>query len=429
MGRLGREHKVPMVVVPDAQAILDHPIFNARGAFATFQHSGQHYRVPKTPFGLTQAPARHDLDRPTAPGARTTPASGKPLASPLAGVRIIDFSMGWAGPLASRILADYGAEVIKIEAGRYPDWWRGVDWSEAAIKAKQYETSRHFAALNRGKKSVSLDLTSDQGLALARQLVNRADGVVDNQAAGVMKRLGLGYDTLANAHPELVMLSMCAFGSDNAWSETRAYGSVLEQGSGLPNFAGELGMRPMMTHLAYGDPVGGLYGAAALLTAIYQQRNTGAGQWINAAQIEAMLPFTTPALLMRQASGREPARRGNRHPYYVPRGCFGCEDDDTWIALAIDDASWPALCVALGRDDWGSDSSLRTAAGRRKLEGAIEEEIARWAQSNDADEAAAALQAVGISAAAVASMQEVTDNQQLRTRKFFHEVEREHVAA
>jgi crotonobetainyl-CoA:carnitine CoA-transferase CaiB-like acyl-CoA transferase len=426
--RLGRAHKVPMVVVPDAQAILDHPIFNARDAFAWFERDGQRYRVPKTPFALTRSPARAELDRPQKPGQRPASTAPKPVDSPLAGVRIVDFSMGWAGPLASRILSDYGAEVVKIEAGRYPDWWRGVDWSPAAIDARQYETSRHFAALNRGKKSVSLDLTSARGLALARQLVSKADAVVENQAAGVLRRLGLGYDTLASEHPQLVMLSMCAFGSDNAWSETRAYGSVLEQGSGLPHFAGLPDSPPMMAHLAYGDPVGGLYGAAALVTAIYQQRAEGAGQWINAAQIEAMLPFTTPALLLRQASGREPQRRGNRHPHYVPHGCFACHHSDTWLALAVDDQSWPALCAVLGREDWRSDTSLCTASGRRLHECAIEEALSQWAHSTNAADAAALLQAAGVSAAAVASMQEVTGNAQLEARKFFHEVHREHVA-
>jgi crotonobetainyl-CoA:carnitine CoA-transferase CaiB-like acyl-CoA transferase len=424
---LGREHKVPMVVVPDAQAILDHPVFNARDAFARFQHNGQHYRVPKTPFGLSSAPARVDLDQPIARESSLTSSKSMPVESPLAGVRIIDFSMGWAGPLASRILSDYGAEVIKIEAGRYPDWWRSVDWSQAAIDAKQYETSRHFAALNRGKKSVSLDLTSERGLALARQLVDKADAVVENQAADVMRRLGLGYDSLAGDHPELVMLSMCAFGSDNAWSETRAYGSVLEQGSGLPHFAGSPDMPPMMTHLAYGDPVGGLYGAAALLTAIYQQRADGDGQWINAAQIEAMLPFTSPALLVRQALGREPKRRGNHHPHYVPHGCFAAKGEDSWLALAVDDNSWAAFCTVLGRRELSDAPKLKTANGRRQRESALEEIVAKWARTMDAAEAADTLQAAGVGAAPVSSMQDVTQNQQLREREFFHNVERAHV--
>ncbi|MGY9057206.1 MAG: CoA transferase, partial [Alphaproteobacteria bacterium] len=135
-----------------------------------------------------------------------------------------------------------------------------------------------------------MDLTHADGLALAKELVGTAGIVVENQAAGVMPRLGLGYEQLSEGRQDLIMLSMSAYGSGNDWSDTRAYGSVLEQGSGLPSFTGGPDGPPMMAHLAYGDPIGGIYGGASLLTAIYHQRRTGRGQWINNTQIESMLP-------------------------------------------------------------------------------------------------------------------------------------------
>ncbi len=196
---LGRQHKVPMVIVPDAQGILDHPIFNARQSLANLTHGEKSYRVPLTPFRLVDMPPRAQLDN---VGENVPPAIPLPSVAdntaPLAGVRVIDFSMGWAGPLATRMLSDFGADVIKIEAGRYPDWWRSVDWSPEAIARKQYEESRHFSALNRGKKSVSLDLTNETGRALAKTLVEQADIVVENQAAGV-PRLGLVMNTQRGA--------------------------------------------------------------------------------------------------------------------------------------------------------------------------------------------------------------------------------------
>ncbi|MCA8928909.1 MAG: CoA transferase, partial [Alphaproteobacteria bacterium] len=226
---LGRAHKVPMVIVPDAQGILDHPIFQARQSLARFSAEGRTYRVPRTPLRLERTPPRLDLDSPPSSEASAPlPAAGDPFA-PLAGIRVADFSMGWAGPLATRMLADLGAEVIKIEAGRYPDWWRSVDWSPEAIARGQYEESHHFSFINRGKQSLSLDLTHPDGLPLAKQLVAESQVVVENQAAGVMPRLGLGHDALSAGRDDLIMLSMSAFGSGNAWSDTRAYGSVLEQ--------------------------------------------------------------------------------------------------------------------------------------------------------------------------------------------------------
>ncbi len=426
---LGRVHKVPMVIVPDAQGILDHPIFNARGSLASLTHRETTYRVPLTPFRLEETPpiAQLDAARESAPPTPPLP-SVEEGSAPLAGVRVIDFSMGWAGPLATRMLSDFGAEVIKIEAGRYPDWWRSVDWSPEAIARKQYEVSRHFSALNRGKKSVSLDLTNETGRTLAKILVERADVVVENQAAGVMPRLGLGYEHLSEARNDLIMLSMSAFGSGNAWSETRAYGSVLEQGSGLPSFAGRPEWPPTMAHIAYGDPIGGIYGGASLLTALYHQKRTGSGQWINNTQIEAMLPFTTPALLFRQATGREPTRRGNRHPVMTPHGCFPCAGDDRWLAIAVAGMEdWKSLAQVVGRDDWLRDASLRTPEGRRTREDEIEAGIAAWTRTQSAVAAAAALQKAGVAAAPVSRTDEVTQDPHLQARQYFYSIDRAHV--
>ena len=426
---LGRKHRVPMVIVPNAQGILDHPVFNARGSLASLTLGEATYRVPLTPLRLETTPPLAQLD---APRKATAPATPLPAVAddtaPLAGVRVIDFGMGWAGPLATRMLADFGAEVIKIEAGRYPDWWRSVDWSADAIARKQYEESRSFSALNRGKKSVSLDLTQETGRSLAKALVEHADVIVENQAAGVMQRLGLGYEHLSAGRDDLVMLSMSAFGGGNIWSETRAYGSVLEQGSGLPCFAGRPEWPPTMAHLAYGDPIGGIYGAAALLTALYHQRQTGRGQWINNSLIEAMLPFTTPALLIKQATGRESMRRGNRHPVLVPHGCFPCAGEDNWLALAVVDVdAWESLAHVMGRDDWLQDASLCTTEGRRAREDEIEAEIAAWTGIQPAGTAAAMLQQAGVAAALVHRTDEVTTDPHLQARRFFYGIERAHV--
>ncbi len=414
---LAREHKVPMVVVPNASGILQHPIFNARESFAEFAAGARHFRVPRTPLRLERTPPRQNLDETSAGAdAKPVPTPPAPDDAPLAGVRVADFSMGWAGPLATRMLADFGAEVIKVEAGRYPDWWRAVDWSPDAIASKQFEESKHFSALNRGKHSVSVDLTQARGVALAKALVSSCDVVIENQAAGVMERLGLGYSALAAGRPDLVMMSMSAFGAGNAWSDTRAYGSVLEQGSGLPSFCGQPDWPPTMAHIAYGDPVGGVYGCASLLVAIFHQRCSGEGQWINNTQIEAMLPFTTPALLSAQALGREPKRLGNRHPYLAPHGIFMCADE-AWIAVAVDAAAWPALLEVIQVHDMDTLTN----------EDAKEAALATWLARTACGRAVAQLQHAGISAAPVQGMDVVERNPHLRARAFFYDIDRPHV--
>lgn len=430
---LGRRHKVPMVVVPDAEGILSHPIFRERGALTTLEDAGRTLQVPRTPFSLTGTPVRATLtaaasmagataEPGTSPRAGAVGGSpaGEAHAPPLAGVTVVDFAMGWAGPLASRLMADLGADVIKIEAGRYPDWWRGVNWTADYIAAKGYEKATGFCALNRGKRGVSLDLTVDEGRELALELVRGADVVVENQAAGVMAKLGLGHLRLLEANPGLVMLSMSAFGTGNAWSDTRAYGSTLEQGAGLPSFMGLPGTAPTMVQLAYGDPVGGLFGCAAALTALVHRRRGGSGQYVNLGMVEAMLQFATPPLLRHQVESGAPSRLGNRHPVHVPHGLFAVRGEDEWIAIAVeDDAAFARFATVVGHPEWADDPALAAAGGRRAREADLEAAIARWAAGQDRDDAVARLQAAGVAAAPLAHAERLFDDPQLAGAGFF----------
>jgi len=365
----------------------------------------------------------------TVPTARAQPAPVVDAADgpPLAGLVVADFTMGWAGPLATRLLADLGADVLKIEAGRYPDWWRGVNWTPEYIETRQYEQAKGYCALNRGKHGVSLDLTQPRGRDLALALVGRAEAVVENQAAGVMNKLGLGYEALAARRPDIVMLSMSAFGSGNAWSDTRAYGSTLEQGSGLPSFTGLPGTPPTMAHLAYGDPVGGLYGCAALLTALVHKRRTGEGQYVNLSMVEAMLQFTAPGLLQHQIDPSAPLRLGNRHPVLAPHGIYPCAGHDRWVAIAIDGTpAFEALARLIGRGDWIGDALLATAEGRQRHGDEIDAAIAAWSRGQEPHAAAALLQAAGVAAAPALHTEELIENPHLNGEAFFIDLVRRH---
>lgn len=443
---LGRRHKVPIVIVPDAAGIRSHPVFTERGALARFTApDGETFEVPRTPFALTRTPVaeRLDAERPAAasqaasgPGTNAAGkrGNGAPDSSgdagslhssgPLAGVTVVDFAMGWAGPLATRLLADLGADVLKIEAGRYPDWWRGVNWTPEYIEARGYEEVKGFCAMNRGKRGVSVDLTTDAGRELALELIARADAVVENQAAGVMEKLGLGHPRLAAVNPGLVMLSMSAFGTGNAWSDTRAYGSTLEQGAGLPVFMGEEGTPPTMYQLAYGDPVGGLFGCAALLTALFEKRRSGRGQYVNLSMVEAMLQFATPALLEHQVEGRT-TRRGNRHASFAPHGLYPVAGDDQWIALAVEDAAgFARLAEIVGRPEWAAEPALESLEVRQARAAEIDAAITAWSATQPRDEAARHLQAAGIAAAPLLHVEELFGNPHLEAEDFYLDLER-----
>jgi crotonobetainyl-CoA:carnitine CoA-transferase CaiB-like acyl-CoA transferase len=434
---IGRQHRVPIVVVPDADGMLAHPIFQARQSLATLQHGGQALQVPRTPFGLTATPLPTQLGGTTAAPAPAAPRGAAsdgpaPTAPPLQGVTIVDFSMGWAGPLAARLLADLGAEVLKIEAGRYPDWWRGMNWTPAFIDAKDYERATIFCGMNRGKQGISIDLTTPTGRDLALQLVARADAVVENQAAGVMAKFGLDYPALAQARPGLVMCSMSAFGTGNAWSDTRAYGSTLEQGSGLPGFTGLPGTAPTMTHLAHGDPVGGLYGCAALLTGLVHRQRGGAGadgaeggQYVNLSMVEAMLQLTTPGLLMHQVQPGAALRRGNRRDSLAPHGFYPAAGTDQWLAVSVDGAgAFAALARTIGRADWAADATLQTLAGRQAQADAIDAAIAAWTRRHGAEAAATLLQAAGVPAAALLHAEHLGQQPHLAAVDFYIDVDR-----
>jgi crotonobetainyl-CoA:carnitine CoA-transferase CaiB-like acyl-CoA transferase len=436
---VGRQHRVPIVVVPDAAGMLSHPIFQDRQSLAELPVEGGQLQVPRTPFGLSATPIRSHLAWPAPaasdPAAPAEPAGMKPRAAdaappapdepPLQGITLVDFSMGWAGPLASRLMVDLGAEVLKIEAGRYPDWWRGMNWTPEFIEGRQYELSTTFCGLNRGKQGVSLDLTTPAGRQLALTLVARADAVVENQAAGVMAKFGLDFAQLVQAKPDLVMVSMSAFGTGNAWSDTRAYGSTLEQGSGLPSLIGLPGTAPTMTHLAHGDPVGGLYGCAAMLTALVHRQRGGAGQYVNLSMVEAMLQLTTPGLLTHQVDPAAPLRRGNRRDSLAPHGLYPAAGRDQWLAVAVDsDAAFAALAQVLGRPDWATDPALRGLAGRQAHEDDIDAALTAWARQHPPEQAAAQLQAAGVMAAGLVHAQDLAGNVHLIEADFFIDVER-----
>ncbi len=431
----GLKRKIPIVPVPAIGDLIRDEEKKSRGAIVPITigdeaglTAGSMQRLTATPPLRGGAVPAVGEGRPFT--ARSSDAVAKPAATrscglPLEGVRVIDFSMGWAGPVCTRTLADLGADVIKIEAIQYPDWWRGVDRRPAYVLERMYEKTIRYCVMNRNKRGITLDLTRPRGLELTKRLLADADLVVDNYSVEVLPKLGLGYDVLSKLNPKLVMMSMSAFGSGSIYRDCRAYGSTLEQGSGLPGVVGDAGGPPVMSHGAFGDAVGGLNGCAALLTGLIHARLTGKGQFIDLAQIECMMPFMAPWITAHSLDGREPIKYGNRHPDFVPHGCFRCGGDDNWVVIAVSsDAMWPKLAKLLGRYDWASDQTLMSAAGRRRIESEIEAAIVSWTSARTPDQAMQELQAAGIASGATRLPVDVLHDSHLSARGFLQQVDR-----
>jgi crotonobetainyl-CoA:carnitine CoA-transferase CaiB-like acyl-CoA transferase len=427
---LGLEYRLPMAVVPTMAELLEQHVHRERGAFVPVRIGEAAFEAPRLPQYLSATPP---LAGGTAPLAGedhpiwSVPASPRPTgaAAPgtgaLNGLRIIDLTMGWAGPTAARHLGDLGAEIIKVEACQYPDWWRGTDLRASFIAEQRYEKIPWFQLMNRNKLDVTLDLANPEGVALLKRLVATSHAVIENYSSEVLRKLGLDYNVLKDVRPGLVMVSMPAFGSGNAWSECRAYGSTLEQASGLPTITGFPQHPPTMNQTAYGDPVGGFNAAAAMIIGLLHQQRTAQGQNIDISQVECMLPLVAPALIEQSATGHVSARIGNRHRVHVPHGCFRCADDDAWLAVAVsNDAQWVAACNVLARPDL----ARLTTAQRRAREEELEALITAWTARHSAEDAMNLLQEAGVAAGVARLPFDLDKDPHLVARGFWHRVVR-----
>lgn len=372
-------------------------------------------QAPRLPFRLS----REQLARPDA--SRTTPEG----AGPLAGLRVLDFSMGWSGPLAARHLADLGADVVKVESLAYPDWWRGWE-REAGGDPPSHEIRSGFNAVNRNKRGVTIDMRSEEGRRQARTLAAGSNVVIENFTTGVMEGFGLGPDDLQTIAPGIVSVSMGAFGAFGPLKGYRAYGSTVEQASGLGFVNGEEGWKPCLQHVAYGDAVAGLYTAFALLACLFGRDRHG-GAAIDLSQVECLFEMAAPAIVAEQVNGAPVPREAGGRPLAAPAGCVRADGEDEWVYLEAGEDSWKALCNLIGREDWAADTAYAASSGRKRDEKALLAEIERWSLALSPGEAAARLQDAGIAAAPVSRPSRLGFDAQLAVSGFWVWAERRHV--
>ena len=341
-------------------------------------------------------------------------------------LRVLDISMGWAGPLVGQMFAEMGAEVIKVEDTHHFDWWRG-SLSMAPAEMQPIERAAVFNTANRGKRGVTLDLASARGIEILKRLIEVSDILVENFSPGVIGRLGLGYDALRAINPRLIMISMPSFGSDGPESNARGYGNTVEAMAGVTGLTGYHdgdGQRYTLSN-ALGDPVGGLHGVFALMVALRERERTGRGQLIELAQVESLIPFVAEAILDFQFTGKAPPARGNRHSECAPHGIYRCAGDDNWIALACEtDDQWRSLTCAIGIERLADDKRFADASARKTNEDALDAELSRAFCSTNADDCVARLRDAGVIAAPVNSAPAVMADPQIQSRDYFVAIDR-----
>lgn len=420
--------------------VVASPQLAAREWFVPLPVGGETVTGPGVPYRLSETPCQPEGRAPRLgehtdlvlgsnfawanAGRPAAVAGGAPRspAGPLEGLRIIEVTANWAGPIAGRHFADLGADVIKVELQTKPAT-RALIYVGGDLWPEHYHRSGYFNKLNRNKRAICLDLSKPLGKETFLRLVRTADAVIENNAARVMGNLGLDWPVLREANPRLVMCSMSGYGATGPERNYSAYGSNIETVSGLASVLGYGPGEYFGTGSYYADPVTGTHGAVAVLAAIIAARRTGRGQWIDMALLEAVLPFFAQQLLEYTVTGRVPEPMGNRSPRWSPQGVYPSAGTDCWLALTVrDENEWRALCRVIGRPDLAADTSLATAEGRRARQGEIDEAIAAWSRTLDHLAAAEALQRAGVPAAPVMANWEIVCDNHLNDRGFFVDV-------
>ncbi|HZO83306.1 MAG TPA: CoA transferase [Candidatus Binataceae bacterium] len=343
----------------------------------------------------------------------------------IAKLRVLELSMGWAGPLVGELLGEMGMQVVKVEDTRNFDWWRG----SAAMglpEMRPIERAPTFNSVNRGKLGVTLDLSRPRGVEILRRLAALSDVLIENFSPGVMERLGIDWPQLGALNPRLVMVSMPAFGAEGPDAGSRGYGMSIEAMAGVTGqMAYHDGGPPYMMSNALGDPTSGLHGALAALAALRERARTGRGQHVEVAEVETVVPFMAGALLDYQFTGEVPRAIGNRSSDAVPHGIFRCAGEHAFVALgAHTEEHWQGLLRALGLERLGRDPRFAGAAHRKANEDALDAELGAALGALGVDEAVERLLAAGVPAGQVSPAPAVLADRQLVAREFFVPIQR-----
>jgi benzylsuccinate CoA-transferase BbsF subunit len=363
---------------------------------------------------------------------------------PLSNYRIVDFGTAWAGPMAAQLLADMGAEVIKVESRTRLDGLRlgrpiiGEDIA-GGDRGLWPELQPVFHGINRNKLSVTLNLKTQEGLHLVRGLIAGSDVVMNNYSPGVLQRLGLHYPELRRLRPDIILVSMPSVGETGPLRDILAYAPIIQALSGLmslvgyPPPAGPGPARedePLVGELQapWSDVVAAMHAALAAVAALRHRNQTGEGQSIEVAQLEATTAMLGEGILEYQMTGRVPVPQGNHDPDFAPHNNYPCAGDDQWVSIAIHtQEEWQAFCQASGNGQWASDSRFIDQDSRRRNIDELDQEVSSWTQQHSAAEITDLLQRQGVAAMPVMNIEDQFTDPHLQERQAYVDIEHPHV--
>lgn len=434
--------RLPVAPVGNGATVPQFDHFAERGDYVRNPTGG--FLQPVVPYRLSAgaaprpfgpAPSLGELELRDGPGSGVWPGSASAVGSaagqdpaatslPFRGLRVLEFTAFWAGPLVGQFFAMLGAEVIHVESPAHIDGLRGHTL-RAVGDEQWWEWSPLFMGPNTNKRGLALDLQSDAGRGIARRLAACCDFVLDNFSPRVLEQWGLDYASLSREHPGLIMLRMPAFGLDGPWRDRIGFAYTMEQVSGMAWLTGEPD-EPPLTPNGICDAMAGTHATIAAMLGLEHRRRTGRGLFIEVPMVGSALNLAAEQVVEYSAYGRLLQRSGNRSPAAAPQNIYRCVAGEGsaaregWIAIAVcSDAQWSALRQVIGDPLWAQDEGLRTAAGRRIAHDRLDAEIAAWCATRPAAETAELLCAAGVPAAAVVLPYETRLNPQLQARGFF----------
>lgn len=438
--------RIPVAPIGNGQTVLEMDHLIERGVF--IENPGG-FTQPRTPYQiagvvggpgappLRRAPSLGEHSKEVGAEAAQAQASARGTAHPAApkdspgklpfeGIRILDLTAFWAGPIVTSTLGALGAEVLKVESVQRPD---GMRFAGAVRNDRLWEFSPVFHGANANKKAITLDLGQEEGKALLLRLIEESDLVIENFSARVMENFGLPWPVLHERAPRLISVRMPAWGLDGPWRDRVGFAPSMEQASGLAWTTGYDDMPLILRGVC--DPIGGMHAVVAITMALEERERTGEGVLVEVPLVEPALAVASEQVIEYTAYGHVLGRSENRGPFASPQGIFRCQPsgreeryEKAEVAIAIaTDAQWSALARVMQRPEWESDASLTSEAGRRAAEERIEEGISDWCGQRDCDEVVDTLLAAGIPAAGLANAHYLSPNPQLEARAFFEELE------
>ncbi|MBI3457115.1 MAG: CoA transferase [Candidatus Rokubacteria bacterium] len=443
--REAQRRRLPWAPVDRPEEVAANPQLTARGFFVEVDVRGRtardvgfafgfpegqrptRLRVPPCGEANTEVLAELDaLPRRAPPRARRATGTPAPARGALGGTRVLDLTWVLAGPYATRILADHGADVVKVESRHRPDASRFAAALHLSRDPHRHpDTSGYFNNYNRNKRSITLNLEGPEGLALLRRLAAMSDVVIENFSARVMARWGLDFAGLSAIRPDIILVSMAGMGHTGPWRDHVTYADALAALAGLTAQMGYPDRDPVGLTFGLGDMLAGAHAALATLAALEYRDATGRGQHVDLSQVEAVAAHLGTSVLEVTAAGLRSRCPGNRHPGMAPHGAFPCRGADRWCAIAVEtEGQWRALCAAMGRPELADDPRFATLEARKAHEEALESLIGEWTRGRDAETVMTRLQAAGVPAGVVQDARDLVEHDpHLRVRGFYEPAE------